>query len=536
MRLKHLLRVFELDTEDGATKAEDWVVALQSILQQVVAKKQGGRDRGQWKIQEILLTDCPQRIRGAPITSGLLTAWHEARRHLTLETGPLITSGETSINAYLDIAERQNILTREATRAIRNVLNRKRIRTVGAWMDWAWWGKSPRPLSQHDQLTLDHGLTLDVQSTFLTKLEWKWRVGNRHTSSWTLSTKTCKKLLTRRISGHSPMNRKWGRADSPRRWAKRLTKVWKSFLPPREKAWMWKLIQHGLPTLERIRKWRQDEPGTCRRCNREAESPSHLFWSCEHARLVWNDTRFLTEETTGFFPCQVGLIEEIDEAFRGNCPEKYFLLMAILRTIWLDRNTKVYTGNTTKLPLMYTLLTIRNMAEAQRFGAPEHSRKRRKMEELLTFATTIIDRAGGETDWAEDIPRSREQNEDLPGTNNTDHSTDKSGRRSTTRLEDANAQQETERNTTEFSPQDAIAPQHQNTPGSYASCEETSSSQWSLNPSGVITTNSAYVTIKDFAFSLVALVRMRLLLCGVDSQKQQPWIVERKELENFPYR
>ncbi|KAL3688832.1 hypothetical protein R1sor_015141 [Riccia sorocarpa] len=369
LRLKHLLRVFE-DTE------EDWVTAFQCLLQRAVEKRPGGVQRSQWTAPEILLTDCPKKILRAQTASGLLA--------------------------------------RNTAAEMKLMLGRKRIRTIGAWMDWAWGGNETRSLPRKTQELLDHGLVLEVESRELTQLDWQWRIGNRRLTSWSLSTQTCKKLMRGSPHDPTPLNKIWDRMDTSRRWAKRFTRLWKSFLPAREKSWMWKLLQHGLPTLERAVKWRPEGTATCTRCTSEPENLSHLFWRCSKARRVWSDFAYLAEGLPASPARPADFLAAIDAAFHGNSPAKYVPFVGLLRTIWISRNSEVYSGRQNAPPLVLTLRQILDMASALSYGLSPSSRKHRKLQELVQTIHTMIKRLGDQpTDTPPDLEEEEQSIESL---------------------------------------------------------------------------------------------------------------------------
>ncbi|KAL3689903.1 hypothetical protein R1sor_016212 [Riccia sorocarpa] len=343
LRLRQLLRIFLEDTED-------WKGAFEAIVQQAMATRVGGSERRNWKIEELLLSTYPQRLRGAQTASGFLSIWHEARNKLKLD---------------------------EETK-------KKKINTIGKWLDWTCFHEDSRPLPRPAQLTEDHGREMLVESKSISQLKWKWQVGRKEVQSWNLTTRTCKRLLTGRSWNCERLNSKWGTQDSSRRWAKRFTAVWKSSLPPRRKAWIWKILQNGLPTLVRALKWNEQGSRRCARCNEGEENTTHLFFTCREAREKWSDLRFLAEG----LPCAIqrsdNLLTTIDSCFRRKNPSSYFLLTVTMSIIWRERNRKTYEGTNMVIPtreiLNQTQLELKAMAK----GIDPESRKGRRLAAVFS--------------------------------------------------------------------------------------------------------------------------------------------------------
>ncbi|KAL3680354.1 hypothetical protein R1sor_023310 [Riccia sorocarpa] len=386
LRLKQLLKVF-------SHPEEDWVQALQAILRLAASTRRGGTDRRNWTIEELLLSECPKTIPGAQNATGFLQVWNEARQKLKLQTDKVVASGETPSNLYLDIIKSQSLLQANRVAAIRQIINRNKIKTTGEWQDWAWSYRTNRTLPNATRLAVEHGKELDVESTWVTQLNWRWRIGRKEINSWTLTTRTCKHLLTGEIRGCAKLNRKWGVQESQRKWSKRFRKLWKSMLPPRDKAWVWKILQAGLPTLARAKKWRPDGDPTCVRCGGETETATHLFWTCDKARNTWRDFSFLAEGLSCLLPNPRNLLAVVDAAFAQNRPARYLPFVAILKSIWRERNTRTYQGRNLNIPIRVSLELAMDMALAQIKGLSTESIKHQRLQEAIETTALTIQRA-----------------------------------------------------------------------------------------------------------------------------------------------
>ncbi|KAL3682897.1 hypothetical protein R1sor_000919 [Riccia sorocarpa] len=128
------------------------------------------------------------------------------------------------------------------------------------------------------------------------------------------------------------------------------------------KAWVWKVYHHGLPTMERASKWGAGD-GTCARCET----------ACPTLTGSW--------------------IEIMDKTLRKS-PASYFPLVACMKTIWTERNYKSYAQQNKVIPLVVSVETAATMARARLHGMREEDRRRQSLQEALNFTRRILERTG----------------------------------------------------------------------------------------------------------------------------------------------
>ncbi|KAL3677633.1 hypothetical protein R1sor_027581 [Riccia sorocarpa] len=384
LRLRQVLKIFS-DSD------EDWVQALQALLKHTMTKRPGGKISRHWDLKELLLVCCPKRIPKAQTATGLLTAWLEAAKKLQIDVKEIRLEGDCHAHMYIELLKRQGILPRQKEILMKKALKSAKIQEVGRWADWAVVQNENRPLREMDAITVEHGMTIEVQSGGVSSLPWYWKIGKRSYSTWSLPTSTCKNLYIKHDRDSMGLNHKWGRNESKRKWARRFTRVWKSFLPAKEKLWLWKVLHQGLPTAERTLKWGHGD-GICARCGTQIETVDHLFWKCRHARERWEDFGYLAEGLVGCPPRARLFLEAFDDAFRENVPAAYMSFVENMTAIWSDRNTKCYTGRTSRIPCSVSINALEAMAQAQLSNLPEESRRRKPLQETLRYVTTLRER------------------------------------------------------------------------------------------------------------------------------------------------
>ncbi|KAL3694356.1 hypothetical protein R1sor_008007 [Riccia sorocarpa] len=171
-----------------AKAKRDGGLAVTSFLIQSYPSKRcqqdpGGRERRGWTNAQILLTKCPKRVPKAQTVTGLLTVWNEARKHLRIDKEHLnLEGGETPI-LYVDILEEQEMISKDDGIQVRKALRAAKVTKIGSWADWAWERNTSRPLSEAEELTVDLGVSIEVQSGEIEELPWQWQVGNKSVSS-----------------------------------------------------------------------------------------------------------------------------------------------------------------------------------------------------------------------------------------------------------------------------------------------------------------------------------------------------------------
>ncbi|KAL3675972.1 hypothetical protein R1sor_025920 [Riccia sorocarpa] len=170
--MKQFLKVFTKDDED-------WKAAFEALLQRATAKRQGCQDRAEWGVEDILLSECPKLIPGAQTTTGLLTVWNEAKKHLHLSTERISMTGEAPATLYLELAGKNKSLPPDRLKLMKRILRKERVSNMGQWKDWAWEKYKHRPLTEQLHLLVEHGVELEVESRDTSQLGWNWKVGKK---------------------------------------------------------------------------------------------------------------------------------------------------------------------------------------------------------------------------------------------------------------------------------------------------------------------------------------------------------------------
>ncbi|KAL3681085.1 hypothetical protein R1sor_024041 [Riccia sorocarpa] len=328
---------------------EEWVMAMAELVK---GAQPGNREMRSWTTCEIMLLKPPKKITNVPASNTLLQTWRRARRKLVLRQGNPFP-GYWSVEKYLTLATFQGWLSNESLISFKTTLQRLRADTLTEWKRQTSLWLQADTLDRGTRECLEFGNSMTLFRSWNGSTEelcWQWEPGANPYPGWTLPTKIWKCLFKGTEDFSASLNHKWSREDSPRRWKKRLSKIWKSFLPPRDKIWLWKLIQQGVPTAERVAKWRR-MTDRCARCNQERETMTHLFVSCLFARRKWRDWEQRCHEPAWTLSCEGDFINAIDSAWNGNHIHKMMLFTKTLWLIWLERNRKAYGGEEVEIHL-----------------------------------------------------------------------------------------------------------------------------------------------------------------------------------------
>ncbi|KAL3689125.1 hypothetical protein R1sor_015434 [Riccia sorocarpa] len=265
-------------------KEEDWTLMAEQILK-TTGKT---RETRNWSTKEIMKLKCPSRIAKAPMLSGILGSWNKAKRKLSLDARTPV-GHQVTPKQFLIIAEQQGWINPAQHRALTGDIRRTRIQTLGDWHRRVQYHRMVGDETPPDWIQL--GQSLNVKHTagwHLDDAEWYWQPKQNRYKGWDIPTRLCKTFTAKDQTDMRVLNKKWARDDTTRRWKRLWTKIWRSSITTKEKVWIWKIVQQGIPSLERICKWRGD-PDTCRRCNDNTESLTQIFIECPKAKSKWQE-------------------------------------------------------------------------------------------------------------------------------------------------------------------------------------------------------------------------------------------------------
>ncbi|KAL2629367.1 hypothetical protein R1flu_014053 [Riccia fluitans] len=372
---------------------EDWMLALGALLKWMIVKKRWAVTMRDWEVEEILMAKCPNSISGAKTATGLLKVWAKAKTRLELLRKDFTPQGEMSTEVAIVIGEQQGWFMTVEAKEIKATLRKHKVKTIGHWTDWAFWNDARRPLPQREQRTVEAGLEFFPTSTPIQSLPWNWKSKKRRGEWFTMTTKECKNIVGITRQTADSLNRKWGRSERPRQWSKRFQRIWKSTLAIKDKLWLWKILNLGIPTLNRMQKIGHGD-GVCTHCRNAIETPEHLLWQCKDTVERWRDLRYLTERLSCHITQADCFIDAVDAAFRGQDPGKLVPFTLMTRATWLDRNQMTYAQQRQCTPVSITLKRAVEVMDTLRWRLDPSTKTARKLETAEKTIQIAANRAG----------------------------------------------------------------------------------------------------------------------------------------------
>ncbi|KAL3693100.1 hypothetical protein R1sor_006751 [Riccia sorocarpa] len=183
--------------------------------------------------------------------------------------------------------------------------------------------------------------TVRVQEIGLAEVDgWTWADGWTVGQTWSRPVKQWVKLQLDGPRDQSKLSDYWLTTEVSTQWDWRWKKLWNSQVLIKHKLWLWRLLQFGLPTLERAAKW-QVSDGVCTFCHRDQETVEHLMWSCPRLRFR---TQWIGEAVLGQGIGFPSFLQVLDMALDGGStnPVPLLILSEHCKSSWLERNQAVF--------------------------------------------------------------------------------------------------------------------------------------------------------------------------------------------------
>ncbi|KAL3692039.1 hypothetical protein R1sor_005690 [Riccia sorocarpa] len=170
---------------------------------------------------------------------------------------------------------------------------------------------------------------------------WRWIEGRRVRTKWQMPNSEWLQLIAGQVNLYNGISSHWEVEAAPEDWKKRWRLLWKGCALMGQRVWMWRIIQQGLPTLERAEKWGVTS-GICKWCLATVETMKHLMWSCSRlrTRVQWISMNILPDNSSPTF------IQVLDHSLQLHAtqPSAFMLLSEHCKACWKERNLCVFQG------------------------------------------------------------------------------------------------------------------------------------------------------------------------------------------------
>ncbi|KAL3681233.1 hypothetical protein R1sor_024189 [Riccia sorocarpa] len=354
-------------TEILEGQPSEWLRMLRRMIWLCLLSRVQKKERSKWSYCDALLLLPGLRLPLAPTVDKILQVWFFAKKFLRWPaTG-------VELPKWLPVVSLDKIwalMGKEPATIFKrlNAETRKRkcwyLRDIVSSQGGIrrFWLEVCQPTSVQDAVidTEARGWLSQIWVSDMSLIElkcWKWTDGCSVERGWKRSAKEWCKLLYQEVNSAGVLNRGWETVAEPDVWKWRWQKLWSGISFLREKIWCWRLLQLGLPTLERAKKWGVSD-GLCPMCSGDLENIDHLMWGCRmiQNRVEWlQEFVFPTENRSG------GLLQAIDDCLRihDSCPVNLLLLLEHCRSCWNERNKFVFEGVTGRTTLWRVIATVK---------------------------------------------------------------------------------------------------------------------------------------------------------------------------------
>ncbi|KAL3698746.1 hypothetical protein R1sor_012822 [Riccia sorocarpa] len=385
MRMRQVAKLFK-------NPEEDWTSAADLLIRSVNARGRAAREREAWSLQEILLLQNPTRIPGAPTTTGLLDVWKLMREKLQIYRDNAFMPN-TEVNKILPLMEKQGWIDSDSHNLCTQTLRREKLHTLIEWKDWC---TTSEEAANSNTGVIGKSLTMSIRERRqIPELNWYWQPNSKTFEGWDQPTKVWRALLGRKGVDTIRLNRKWCRQENERQWGKRFKRIWRSPLLHKEKIWLWRLLQHGLSTMERTRRFGHGD-GRCCRCRIGTESLEHLLIDCPASQELWNTWQRHTAGGRLEWSTTNEFITMLDEALRQRTWAMTFCLTRICWLLWIDRNQATFTDTITATPILVAVKQARAIMESLASGIRDEVKSKRKFTEAISDLESTFQLAGSE--------------------------------------------------------------------------------------------------------------------------------------------
>ncbi|KAL3689358.1 hypothetical protein R1sor_015667 [Riccia sorocarpa] len=351
----------------------EWAILTRSLILRTLRNGSYQRERRQCTAEEAITFLPLQKIQDSPTLSRMLKSWQEIKKKLKWDLEGVTLPRRSTIGQINMILEDEEQEPHGPIGRLIATLNRAEISNVAEgiaiWSAGSTWLSTLQAegifLEETDNARLQEIENWIKEQQWSTEAEplhnsWRWRDSReRFQNNHTIKVWTSK--LARQQDFNDLLNDRWHLRDGGVNWSWRWVKLWQAHITYRRKTWLWKLLQRGLFTWSRAKEMGVAE-GVCCRCHQAVESIEHLFWTCrKNQRCKWEMWKAGILHT----PTDP-LMTVVDTAFRDGTsnPSRLAALGLITKTIWRERNEKMFRNKNIRIPLRNLMKTLQLEVEA----------------------------------------------------------------------------------------------------------------------------------------------------------------------------
>ncbi|KAL3692018.1 hypothetical protein R1sor_005669 [Riccia sorocarpa] len=310
LKLRLISRILEgEDTE--------WITMAKDLLEQDFRSKKVNLGRSN-TAEIILLLENTGRISKSRILDHILQGWKVGQKKLCFDLGDTVISQDIPISTIIRLGEvytrrngREWTVLKRRLRTMRVMqlrdlhgVTRDRLiasERLGYLPDGAAGGSGPVSEAMEFLIRCSDQMSSGGYALNRPGL-WRWDPDKNRSDtrqpSWDRSNREWKVTLSPASNMRAKLNVSWGLNWDTERWAEVWKRLWKASLFPRDKLWIWKILNKGFFTAERGAAMGVMEP-SCGRCENGTENIEHLFRQCQTVDNTWQDIATLLHQATG---------------------------------------------------------------------------------------------------------------------------------------------------------------------------------------------------------------------------------------------
>ncbi|KAL3688149.1 hypothetical protein R1sor_014458 [Riccia sorocarpa] len=273
----------------------------------------------------------------------MLSGWCAGKQNLKMVRGKGRLPPDTEVEVVIRIGEVQLGSKHKEWLAIKRRLKMMRVTKLRELSEWMG--------AENDQI---------VQ--LADPLRWSWDPDDtKPRTTWNRSIQEWKKELQPEYKLREKMNASWGLSWDTKKWMDLRRGLWKACLAPRDKIWLWKILNKGFFTLECSATMEIGSP-TCTRCGNGTENIKHMFLFCKRTAITWNHLDDVYKRNTGKGMQGTSLPSLLEYSVKPENIAVLILLAFHTRYTWKDRCKKVYEGRDNPTPPTVILQEVEKAA------------------------------------------------------------------------------------------------------------------------------------------------------------------------------
>ncbi|KAL3698494.1 hypothetical protein R1sor_012570 [Riccia sorocarpa] len=326
----------------------EWVPIARRVIQIKLRIGPSKCERSQWHWGDSLLLLNGWRVPEVPTLDRLLKVWFYFRKSLSLSDAAVEFPRDLPVASlqvvwkFLNInVEIDFVAFKKETRRCKVVTLRELWENLGGDGD-AVHNREGRLICQVEEEISSWVRSIQVVDKCLLKVAgWQWEDKAMVVRTWRRPAKEWSLLQWGKTPVYRELSRWWGVQADSARWTWRWVKLWKCSVIPRKKIWLWRVLQQGLLTYDRLKKWGLED-GVCTLCGMEDESIEHMLWTCRRlrTRVEWVMTSLLNGQRRS-----LTLLQALDMALgQSRHPAAVMLISEHCWQSWKERNLWVFQG------------------------------------------------------------------------------------------------------------------------------------------------------------------------------------------------